>query len=99
GQSFPSVTSIVADKGFKTITTVNGSEIIQVVTPGGAWQLNPFAGATSPTAMSDDEKKYSGTPYVIGDPLVNYKEKGSTLELAGNDSVNGIKAIRLKLKD
>src|SRR5689334_10469158 len=84
GQSFPSVTSILADKGFKTVTNVNGQEIIQCVTPDAAWQQNPYAGATSPTAISEEERKYSGTPYSLGDPLVTYKEKGSTLELAGN---------------
>ena len=99
GQNFPSVISILADKGFKTVTNVNGQEIIQCVTPDGGWQQNPFAGAVTPTALSDEEKKYSGTPYSIGDPLVYYKEKGGIVELAGNDTVNGVKSVRLKLKD
>ena len=30
---------------------------------------------------------------------MNYKEKGSIVELTGSDSVNGVKAIRMKIKD
>jgi len=99
GQSYPSVITILADKGYKVVTSVQGSDIIQCVTPDGAWQQNAFAGAPTPTALSDEERKYSGTPYALGDPLVNYKEKGSTAELAGSDTVNGVKTVRLKLKD
>jgi hypothetical protein len=99
GQNFPAVTSILVDKGFKSVTTVNGTEIIQCVTPDGGWSVNPLAGAATPTAFSDDEKKLAGQSYAIGGPLYNYKEKGSTVELAGSDSVNGVKTIRLKVKD
>jgi outer membrane lipoprotein-sorting protein len=99
GQSFPSTTTMVVNQGYKNVTTVNGSEIIQCFTPDGGWQLNPMMGATSPTPVSDDEKKLGAYRYDVGGALVNYKEKGSTVELAGTDSVNGVKAIKLKVKD
>ena len=57
GQSFPSVTTMVVNQGYKNVTTVNGSEIIQCFTPDGGWSVNPMMGATSPTPVSDDEKK------------------------------------------
>ena len=99
GQSFPSTTTIVINKGFKNVTTVNGVEIIQCFTPDGGWMVNPMMGATSPTPVSEEEKKIGASRYDIGGPLFNYKEKGNTVELAGTDSVNGVKAIKLKVKD
>jgi len=99
GQTFPSTTTILVNKGFKNVTTVNGVEIIQCLTPDGGWSVNPMMGATSPTPVSDEEKKIGESRYDVGGPLYNYKEKGSTVELAGSDSVNGVKTIRLKLKD
>src|SRR6476660_1588857 len=99
GQSFPSTTTIVINKGFKNVTTVNGVEIIQCFTPDGGWMVNPMMGATSPTPVSEEEKKIGASRYDIGGPLFNYKEKGNTVELAGADSVNGVKAIKLKVKD
>lgn len=97
GQSFPSTTTIVVNKGFKSVTTVNGVEIIQCFTPDGGWSVNPMMGATTPTPVSDEEKKMGASRYDLGGPLFNYKEKGSTVELAGTDSAT--KAIKLKVKD
>ena len=99
GQSFPSVTSIIVNKGFKNVTSVNGVEIIQCLTTDGGWSVNPMMGATTPTPMSEDEKKLGESRFDAGGPLFNYKEKGSTVELAGSDSVNGVKTTNLKVKD
>ena len=99
GQSFPSLTTIAVGKGFKSVVTVNGMEIIQVFTPEGGWAVNPFTGATAPAPITEDEKKLGPSRYNVGGPLYNYKEKGSTIELAGSDTMNGVKTIKLKLKE
>jgi hypothetical protein len=99
GQTFPTSTTIVINKGFKNVTNVSGMEIIQCFTTDGGWTVNPMMGATSATPVSEDEKKIGASRYDVGGPLYNYKEKGSTVELAGSDSVNGVKAIKLKVKD
>src|SRR5262245_26994402 len=44
GQTFPSVTSIIVNKGFKNVTNVNGVEIIQCLTADGGWSVNPMVG-------------------------------------------------------
>ncbi|HYJ37247.1 MAG TPA: hypothetical protein VEV87_01465 [Chitinophagaceae bacterium] len=99
GQALNSVTSILVNKGFKNVTTFNGVEIIQCFTPDGGWSVNPMMGSTTPTPVSEDQKKAGSTTFDVGGPLFNYKEKGSTAELAGSDSVNGVKTIKLKVKD
>ena len=99
GQTFPSSTTILVNKGFKNVTTVNGMEIIQAFSTDTAWSVNPLMGATTPTGLSSDQKKMGASSYDVGGPLVDYKEKGNVVELAGNDSVNGVKAIKLKIKE
>ena len=99
GQSFPSTTSILVNKGFKNVTTVNGMEIIQAFSTDTAWSVNPLMGASTPQGMSAEQKKLGASSYDVGGPLMNYKEKGSIVELTGSDSVNGIKAIKMKIKD
>ena len=99
GQSFPSTTSILVNKGFKNVTTVNGMEIIQAFSTDTAWSVNPLMGASTPQGMSAEQKKLGASSYDVGGPLMNYKEKGSIVELTGSDSVNGVKAIKMKIKD
>ena len=99
GQTFPSSTTILVNKGFKNVTNVNGMEIIQSFSTDTAWSVNPFMGATTPTGLSSEQRKAGASTYDVGGPLVNYKEKGTVVELAGSDSINGVKAIKLKLKE
>ncbi len=99
GQSFPSSTTILVNKGFKNVTTVNGMEIIQAFSTDTAWSVNPLMGSSTPTGLSSDQKKLGASSYDVGGPLFNYKEKGNVIELDGSDSVNGVKAIKLKIKD
>ena len=47
GADYPTTTTILAGKGFKTVTTVNGSDIIQCFTNDGGWSLNPLAGQST----------------------------------------------------
>src|SRR5674476_1385359 len=43
GADYPTTTTILAGKGFKTVTTVNGSDIIQCFTDSSGWSLNPVS--------------------------------------------------------
>ena len=99
GQSLTSKTTIVADKGFKNVTTFNGVDIIQCVTPNGGWGVNPMMGSSTPDTLNEDQRKAIASAYEIGGPLYNYKEKGNSVELAGRETVNGVNAYKLKVKD
>jgi hypothetical protein len=98
GQSLTSKTTIVADKGFKSVTSFNGVDIIQCVTPGGGWGVNPMMGSTTPDTLNPDQRKAISSAYEIGGPLYNYKEKGNSVELAGREMVNGVNAYKLNVK-
>jgi len=97
GSDLTSKTTILVGKGFKNVADFNGQEIIQCITPTGGWMINPLAGQTDPTPLPGDQVKAAQSALDIGGDLFNYKEKGSKVELAGNETIEGVNAIMLKL--
>jgi outer membrane lipoprotein-sorting protein len=97
GNDFPTTTTVLAGKGFKTVTSVNGSDIIQCFTDTGAWAVNPFAGQTAPTAMPAELAKRGKSSLIIGGPLGDYKGQGYAASLEGTETINGVNAYKIKL--
>lgn len=65
------------------------------------WQIQPFGGKKDPELMGEDDLKDLLLDADFDGPLVDYKEKGNTVEFMGHDVVDGDDALRLKvtLKD
>jgi hypothetical protein len=65
------------------------------------WQIQPFGGKKDPELMGEDDLKDLLLDADFDGPLVDYKEKGNTVEFLGHDVVDGDDALRLKvtLKD
>ncbi len=82
------VRSEVSFQGMKQITTFDG-EI--------GWTINPFMGMTEPQQMTEDQILQIKEQADIDGDLVNYKEKGYTVELVGDDEVDGIKVHKIKV--
>lgn len=99
GNDFPITVIIVNGKGYKTISSVNGMDIIQCVTETGGWMLNPLMGQTSAQAISADQLKAMKALLYIGGPLVDYKDKGYSAELAGREDVAGQSNYKVHLFD
>jgi hypothetical protein len=99
GIKFPYTTTIVNGKGFKAITSFNGTDIIQCITDTGGWMLNPTTGPTSPQAIPADDLKLMRVALYIGGPLVDYKDKGYSAELAGREDVAGQSNYKVHLFD
>ena len=96
GNDAPTKTSIIAGKGYRNETDFNGQMIMQVVTDKNAWMINPFAGASEATAMSDDDFKAASDAVFVPDPLVNYAANGATVELQGQEKVGDVNAYKIK---
>lgn len=75
----------------------NGMTGTQVYDGSGGWTLMPFMGQTSPTALSPEESKEMAERADFDGPLVDWKEKGNTVELAGKEAIEGADAFKLKL--
>jgi len=96
GNDAPTKTSVIIGKGYKNETDFNGQNIVQVITDKSGWAINPFAGASDATAMSDDDYKASSDAVFLPDPLVNYAANGGKVELAGQEKVGDIDAYKIK---
>lgn len=97
GSTLTSKTTILVGKGFKSEANFNGQDIIQVVTPTGGWMINPLAGQTDPQPLPEEQVKAAQSAFDLGGDLFNYQAKGSKVELAGKEKVEGVDAIKLKL--
>jgi hypothetical protein len=65
------------------------------------WQIQPFGGHKDPEFMGEDDLKDLLLDADFDGPLVDFKEKGNTVEFLGHDVVDGDDALRRKvtLKD
>lgn len=79
-------------QGMTAITAYDGTT---------GWQIQPFGGHKDPELMGEDDLKDLLLDADFDGPLVDYKEKGNTVEFLGHDVVDGDDALRLKvtLKD
>ena len=78
--------------------TVQNQTIVRVYDGKSAgWANNPFAGKVNLDPMSEDELKNITEESDFDGPLVDYKQKGNQIELAGKDKVKDKDVWRVKL--
>ncbi len=75
---------------------MQGQQIVQGFDGQTAWQINPFAGATTAQEMSPEEAKQF-TQEEFQSPFLNYKEKGNVIEVMGKKEVEGALTYEVKL--
>ena len=61
------------------------------------WKIDPFGGKKDAEALSEDEMRSILVDADFDEPLVNYKQKGTKVELAGMDQVEGTDVYKLKV--
>jgi outer membrane lipoprotein-sorting protein len=62
------------------------------------WNVNPFTGVTEPQPMSDDELKGMRYQADMDGMLWNWKDKGYTVTLEGNEDMEGTPCFVIKLE-
>jgi hypothetical protein len=81
--------------------TIQGQVIVQVFDGKQGWSINPFAGyqggKKDVQPMSPDETKEFEEQADMDGPLVDYAKKGHKVEYAGQESVEGSPAYKLKV--
>lgn len=96
GMELPSSTTIVQGRGLRSETVVQGSAIVQAIDGNTGWTINPMTGQAAATPLPEDAVKMSaGQLDLTG--LHNYKAKGHTAQLAGEDKVEGAPVYVVKV--
>jgi outer membrane lipoprotein-sorting protein len=77
--------------------TMQGMTAVQAYDGTTGWAIMPFMGKTEPEEMAEDQLKQLKDQADVDGPLVNYEEKGHTVELVGSEEVDGTPAYKLKV--
>ena len=75
----------------------NGQTAIQVFDGVNGWKLRPFLGRRVVEPYTTDEMKSASMQTDLDGPLVDYAAKGTRVELAGMERVEGRDTYKLKL--
>ncbi len=77
--------------------TLQGMTQVLAYDGTAGWQIQPFGGKKDPELLGEDDLRDLLLDADFDGPLVDYKEKGSTVEYLGHDVVDGDDALRLKV--
>lgn len=81
----------------RTELTLQGMTAVQAYDGNEGWRISPFQGRKDPEKMSADDTKSLIEDAEVDGPLVDWKEKGSTVEYLGTEDVDGTQAHKLKV--
>jgi len=98
GMDIPIVFTRLHNKGSRVDLEINGTANYRTSTPSSGTVFMPITGMTEPTAMEESEIKSAIRSMDLQGPLYDYKSKGTTIELAGKEVVDGSEAYKLNLK-
>lgn len=101
GMDIESKTTIVAGKSLRTDVSVMGQDIITAVDGETGWMQRPamMGGTGEPEDMPGALIKETLKQTNLGSSLLNYKEKGSTIELVGKEKLDGADVYHLKMTE
>ena len=84
-------------KGMRQNISVQGTVGYQIVTPTAGWTFLPFHGQTEVNAMSQEDVKQAQNELDVHGSLLEYAEKGHTVELAGKENIDSNDCFKLIL--
>ena len=76
---------------------LQGMTSVEAYDGTNSWQIQPFGGKKDPEMLGEDDLRDLLLDADMDGPLVDYKEKGNTVEYLGHDEVDGDDALRLKV--
>ena len=97
GMDIPMVFTVSQMKGFRLDVEVMGTSNYQIITPEKAFMFFPIQQMTEPKEMDAETLKGMQAALDIQGALVNYKDKGSSVEFVGTEKVDGADAYKLKM--
>jgi outer membrane lipoprotein-sorting protein len=95
GMEMPTVMWMKNPDKIKTVTTVNGQDMIQAFDGEKGYTVSPMTGSTEPVEMTPDQVKQTVRSNMFQNSMANYLKNGQ-LTLAGEDKVNDKPAYKIK---
>jgi len=77
--------------------SIQGMSLVQAYDGKTGWQIFPFSGKKDAELMTADDLKRIQEEADFDGPLMDYKQKGNTVELIGKEKVEGTDAYHLKI--
>lgn len=97
GMEAPVTMELKRPASFRMEFTFQGLTGVQAYDGKTGWRVMPFQGKKDPEPMGEEEVKLAAEQADMDGPLVDYKDKGNTVELLGKESVEGAPAYKLKV--
>ena len=77
--------------------TIQNMTQVQAYDGSIGWQISPFSGRKDPELLGDDDMRDLVEQADFYGPLIDYKDKGNTIESLGRETVDGDDVYRLKV--
>lgn len=77
--------------------TFQGKSFVQAYNGEIGWKIDPFQGSSEPEKVAGDDLKDLEEQADLDGALVDYKEKGNTVELIGKEDMEGTPVYKLKV--
>jgi outer membrane lipoprotein-sorting protein len=93
----PFVLSLKRPNKSRLEITFAGKNAVQIYDGAQGWKLRPFLNRNDVEAFTPQEASSAAATAELDGPLVDYAKKGTRVELAGTEKVEGKKTYKLKL--
>lgn len=97
GMEIPVSILTAHNKGMRMEYDLMGMSNYMIVTPTEGWMYFPVQGQTQPEPFTADQVKEMQEQLDVQGEFVDYKEKGTKLELLGKDDMEGTETYKLKV--
>lgn len=97
GMEFPFTMVQKRGEKMRIEAEIMGSTMVQVFDGEKGWGINPMTGSSDPQPMSGMEEKSFKLQADMDGPLIDYADKGYTVEYLGEEDVEGTPAYKLKV--
>lgn len=93
------VNTTVHHTGMRLDISIPGmGEGYRIVTPTKGWSFMPFQGQAAPEELNEADVKDAQLQLDVHGSLLNYKEKGHTVELLGKEKVGTTDCYKIRIK-
>lgn len=90
--------TVLTGKALKSTVSVMGQEMVTAVEGETGWMNAPamMGGTGEPQDMPGAMVKETRKQLEVGGALLNYKQKGTTLEMLGKEKLDGVEVFKIK---